>query len=329
MQNLLRRWRAIWNPDMYHGWGKQHTYFEGWYIKIVDPTEQYAFACIPGISRGLDGRHHSFIQLLDGKQCTAQYHNFSVEVFQPSEQRFEVAIEKNSFSAQRIVLDLPELSGELRFHHLHPWPKMLGAPGVMGWYSFVPFMECYHGVVSMHHELEGRLRVKGKEVDFTTGRGYIEKDCGRSFPNSWIWMQTNHFEAAEEPISFMASVAKIPWLGNFFIGYLVGFLWRGKLYRFATYTGAMMKATLGERSVQLAFKDGTHRLEILAHQGKGGELVSPISGNMAGKVNESMQASIEISFYEKEHLLFSGIGRNAGLEVAGSVHELITEKWRR
>ena len=42
-----------------------------------------------------------------------------------------------------------------------------------------------------------------------------------------------------------------------------------------------------------------------------------------------MQATVAVRFYEREELLFSGTGRNAGLEVAGPVQELLTNKWRR
>lgn len=328
MQTYLRRWRALWNPDMYHGWGKKQKYFEGWYFKIVDPSEQYVFAIIPGISIGDNEENHSFIQLLDGKACKATYHNFSATEFQPSEYHFELRLGDNLFSAKQIHLTLPELKGGLRLSEQKPWPKMLGAPGIMGWYSFMPFMECYHGVVSVDHYLEGTLEVGGKAVDFTGGRGYIEKDWGRSFPSSWIWTQTNHFDEPE-PVSIMASVANIPWIGSHFIGYIVGFLFRGTLYRFATYTGAMMKASIDENHVYLSFKDRKFRLEITAEKAAGGKLVSPISGNMTGKVNESIQATVKVAFYSGKDLLFSGTGRNAGLEVAGPVEELLTVKWRR
>ena len=180
----------------------------------------------------------------------------------------------------------------------------------------------------MHHSLEGQLNVNGHTVDFTGGKGYLEKDWGESFPSSWIWMQTNHFEK-DQSISLMASVARIPWLGSHFIGYIVGFLVDGKLHRFATYTGAMMKAQLEKDVVRLAFKDRQHRLEIIAHKAEGGDLISPISGHMTGKVNESMQAKIEVKLFKKDQLIFSGTGRNSGLEVAGPVEELLTDKWRR
>ena len=205
---------------------------------------------------------------------------------------------------------------------------MLGAPGIMGWYSFVPLMECYHGVVSLNHQLEGKLSVYGQETSFSGGKGYVEKDWGRSFPSSWIWTQTNHFDTTY-PVSFMASIARIPWLGSHFIGYIVGFYFQDQLYRFATYTGAKMKAYLDGQMVHLSFKGKGYRLEARAEKAEGGNLISPISGNMTGKVNESMQARVHLDFYLRDQLVFSGIGRNAGLEVAGPVEELLTEKWRR
>lgn len=329
MQHLLHRWRALWHPERYHGWGRRHSYFEGWYFKIVSPDERYAFALIPGISMGSDGEQHAFIQLLDGKRCQAAYYEFPVEQFVPSPHQFELQLGENRFSGRELKIQLPQLQGSLRLEGIRPWPKMLGAPGIMGWYSFMPFMECYHGVVSLDHRLEGELQVQGEPVSFSGGKGYIEKDWGHSFPSSWIWMQSNHF-SSEQPVSLMASVANIPWIGSHFIGYIVGFLLGEQLYRFATYTGAQMRARLGEQEVFLSFKDRRHRLEIVGHKvGGSGELVAPISGNMTGKVNESLQATVEVKLFEGDVLLYEGVGRNAGLEVAGPVAELLTTDWRR
>lgn len=318
----------MWNPDMYHGWGRQRRFFEGWYFKIVDPSERFAFAVIPGISLEASGESHAFIQLLDGKRCTAEYIRFPKDQFRPSAARFELDLGGNHFTADGLRLDLPRLRGELRFRNRFPWPRMLGAPGIMGWYSFVPFMECYHGIVSVNHQLEGALEIDGEVVNFNGGKGYAEKDWGRSFPSSWIWMQSNHFDR-EGQVSLTASVARIPWIGSHFIGYIVGFMLDGRLFRFATYTGAEMRASLTGEKVQLSFRDRRRRLEIVAGPGPGGELLSPISGAMTGKVNESMQGQVAVSFYEGETLVFSGTGRNAGLELAGPVEELLTAQWRR
>ncbi|MEZ4949502.1 MAG: tocopherol cyclase family protein [Saprospiraceae bacterium] len=293
--NFLKKWKATWNPDMYHGWGKQKSFFEGWYFKIVDEAENHVFAIIPGIAMDEAGQKHAFIQVLDGKNNKALYYDFDFKKFKASENGFYIQIEDNHFSSEKIILQLPGLNGELKISRSIPWPKMLGAPGIMGWYSFVPFMECYHGVVSLHHYYKGVLKINDVPVHFDKGKGYIEKDWGISFPQSWIWMQSNHFESNEE-VCVMAPIAHIPWLGSHFIGYIVGFWWEGKLYRFATYTGAKMKASLFEKKVEVAFKDGTYQLELTGIQAAGVDLVSPISGDMKGKVNESMQGKLRSNF---------------------------------
>ena len=384
MRHILNRWRATWNPDMYHGWGRKRSYFEGWYFKIVDPTEGYALAFIPGISIGKDGKSHAFIQTMDGKKCATTYERFDASDFQAHKKHFHLQIADNQFSTNKIKINLPNIKGELSFENIATWPKVLGAPGIMGWFSFAPFMECYHGVVSLDHSVKGSLTVNGEEIDFTNGRGYIEKDWGFSFPKGYIWMQTNHFEAAKAPqppkgglaqrdysvkdmifqkgtegkdefnqspplgvggldkqspplgvgglglgYSLIASVANIPWLGSSFIGYIVGFWFQNKLYRFATYTGAKMKAKLDGNHIRLAFKDSKNRLEIEAIKSGTGTLISPIQGEMTGKINESLQAIINVRFFEKDKLIFEGSGRNAGLEAAGDVDILLTDKWRR
>lgn len=320
-QDYQRRLRAVFNPDMYHGWGKKRNYFEGWYIKIVDPTERFAFAFIPGISFDAEGKTHAFLQVMDGKNKRAVYHDFAAVDFQPAVDKFYLDLGKNQFSAASLSLDLPDIRGSVSFKNTTPWPKMLGAPGVMGWYSFVPFMECKHGVVSLFHHLEGGLEINGEYVDFTDGIGYIEKDWGRSFPAAYVWLQCNHFNH-DSPVSLMASVAKIPWLGTHFIGFLVGFYFEKKLYRFATYTGAKRTTRTEGQTATMTFESGKNRLEIKATQPPGVDLVSPLPHGMAGKVNESLEATVGVKFYRNGKLIFSDTGRNAGMEIAGEVQKL-------
>lgn len=320
--NLFKRLRATWYPDEFHGWGLTRRYFEGWYFKVVSPDERHALAFIPGISMGENGERHAFVQVMDGKACRAQYHRFSAADFQPASRRFEVFVEKNHFSREKIKLDLPGIAGEIRFQNTTPWPKMLGAPGIMGWYSFVPFMECFHGIVSLHHTLEGKLEIGNEEIDFSDGKGYIEKDWGRSFPRAYVWMQTNHFDTHDRA-SLIASVAHIPWLGSYFIGFISGFWLDGRLFKFATYTGARKFLKINDEQVELIFKNPKTELRLLAKQAPGTALRSPIAGEMTGKIQESLQAEVTAELLENGRRIFEGTGRNAGLEVAGAIELLI------
>jgi hypothetical protein len=320
-QSLTRRFQATFHPERYHGWGRRAPYFEGWYLKLVAPGDRAALAFIPGIALDDKGDSHAFVQLLDGLAVRSAYHRFAVADFQPAPDRFSLALGPNYFGSDGLRLDLPRLRGSLGFRQMVGWPRRWYAPGVMGWYGFVPFMECYHGVVSMHHELTGSLWLDDREIDFTGGVGYIEKDWGTSFPSSWVWLQSNHLDS-DRPASLMVSIARIPWLGSHFIGFLGGLLLDGELHRFATYTGARARVRLSPTEVQLLISDRRRQLEISGpRRAAGGDLASPVVGQMTGKVNESLQAELRVCFTLDGRERYRGPARYAGLEVGGRAEE--------
>ena len=323
MNHFLSRMRAVWHPERYHGWGKETSFFEGWYVKVVDPTESHAYAIIPGVSMDANGRKHSFIQLLDGVHAQSGYFDFPFEAFQANADRFEVSIGKNTFSAESVSIDLPDFQAELTFGDIVPWPRTMGIPGVMGIFTFVPFMQCYHGVVSMDHQISGHIHTsKNGTISMDGGRGYMEKDWGSSFPKSWIWMQSNHF-GRDFPVSFMFSLAHIPWMGSYFNGFLCGLWLDGQLWRFATYTGARVRGESAGNSATIEIKQGNVVLKIHAVRDDGGDLLAPVKGSMTGKVNESMQSHIDLELYKNGKCEFSGSGKLAGMEFSGDIASLL------
>jgi hypothetical protein len=194
----------------------------------------------------------------------------------------------------------------------------------MGWFAYIPFMECYHGVLSLDHSVEGRLTIGKTAVDFSGGRGYIEKDWGASFPRGWVWMQTNHF--SEEGVSLTASVARIPWLGYAFPGFLAGLWHRGRLYRFASYTGAAVEhLAVTDTCVTLAMRDGRHRLEVEATRSGGGLLHAPFRIAMVQRLLESLTAEISVRLTDRRtgREIYSGTGINAGLEIGGEIESIL------
>lgn len=323
MTHILQRINNVFHPDRYQGWGKTSRYFEGWYFKLLNKDGSEAFAIIPGIAMDEHGNKQSFIQVLDGKRKSARYHKFSFEDFSADKNAFQISIGNNFFSPNSIKLDIEELQGELRFSNNIPWPKSIWSPGIMGPFSFVPFMECYHGIVSMNHEIAGQLLVNGISIDFNGGKGYLEKDWGKSFPSSYIWLQTNHF--SEENISLKCSVAKIPWLGSSFIGFIAGFWWKDRLIRFTTYNQSTRKKTYADiKHVIIALENKQYLLEIYALRDAPTALASPILGLMDGRIEETMNAVVHVTLTEKKSgkVVFDDKGLHAGLEVAGNIEEL-------
>ncbi len=45
----------------------------------------------------------------------------------------------------------------------------------MGPFSFIPFMQCYHGILSMDHDIEDSFEIDDEIVDFTKGRVLYRK----------------------------------------------------------------------------------------------------------------------------------------------------------
>ena len=321
---MIKKLKSIFNPNQFQGWGKTKKYFEGWYFKLVTADESRAFAFIPGIAMDENGKQQSFIQVLDGKKRTAEYHKFDVKEFFSTLGKFEIEIAENYFSINDIQLNLSSVQGKLRFSEQIPWPNQLYSPGIMGPYSFVPFMECYHGILSMNHRIDGQLTVNGETIDFTNGRGYIEKDWGHSFPSAYTWLQSNHF--SKSGISLKASVAKIPWLGTSFIGFIAGIWINEQLIQFTTYNGSkLQKSYIDKEKVELIMENRKYKLDINARREKSTQLASPISGFMDGRIEESMTSEIEVKLFDKKNniLLLNDKGKNAGLEVAGNVEEII------
>jgi len=321
---MFRRLSAFFNPEQYHGWAKRKNFFEGWYCKLVTADEQKAFAFIPGIAMDLNGKQQAFIQVLDGKNKTAVYHSFLAEQFSATPHRFSIGVGNNRLSLSELTLDLPGVSGAVQFHNTVGWPKPFYSPGIMGPFSFVPFMECYHGIVSMDHSLSGQLMIGAEQIDFTGGRGYMEKDWGHSFPSAYCWMQSNHF--SQPGTSLKCSVAKIPWLRSSFVGFIAG-IWLGdRLIRFTTYNRTRLrKCQVYPGRVEIALENSRYTLSVIAHRDTATELASPIRGMMEGRIEESMTARLDVLLTDKRHkkILLQDTGRTAGLEVAGKIEEII------
>jgi len=313
------------HPAVYHGFEKKPPFFEGWYFKMVSADERHKIAIIPGVILGQE--EHAFVQVLDGVAGSTAYVSFPMAEFRADKQRFEVQIGENHFDEKHISLALNstevQLTGEVRMGSLNPWPVSLLSPGIMGWYAWVPRMECYHGVLSFTHGLQGTLTLNGKVMDFSGGKGYIEKDWGQAFPSAWVWFQSNHFAGASACIT--ASVAVIPWGGRSFRGFIVGFWLEGRLHRFATYSGAHInRLQIFDDHVDWVLRNQEHRLFLKATRVEGGLLRGPTRQDMGQRVMETLNATVQVRLETlRGQVLFEGLGEHTGLEVVGDLPRLL------
>ncbi len=321
--------KNLYNPENYHGKYKKDNFFEGWYYKIVDKDEENILAIIPGvfISKN-EADRQSFIQILNGKTTDSSFIKYGFEEFKYNNRVFSIEIGNSSFSLDELSLDIEQgqtkIFGEIFLEGTKPWPVELFSPGIMGWYSFVPFMECNHGVLSLVHSLKGQLKINGDVIDFSGGKGYIEKDWGKSFPSSYVWTQTNHF--TNKNVSYTGSVANIPWLFSFFRGFIIGLLIESRLYKFATYTGAKLNYLfVNNEFIKYQAEDKNYKITINANRTTGGSLNAPYQNNMLERISESMDSEIHVELFSKTEnkIIFNDTGKHGGLEVHGNLEEIV------
>lgn len=309
-------------PIVFQGNLNKNRYFEGWYFKQVSLNRKNVFSFIPGIALTKNDKH-AFIQVINGITRETWNIKYPLSDFKPAGNEFKICVGDSEFSEKGFTLNIDteelKIFGNLIFSDLVKFPSSWFSPGIMGWYSFVPFMECKHGIGSVLHGLKGSLEVNNAVFDFTGGSGYIEKDWGTSFPESWIWLHCNTFN--KSGVSFTFSVAKIPWLGSFFIGHICFLYCHGKFYLFATYNNSKIrKLTFKDRIISIEISNKTHLLKVKAVQNMSGELKAPVTGEMNRIIKESIDSEIEIELSDtKNQLLFSDKGTHAGLEITEKI----------
>jgi len=319
----------VFNPEVFQGKLSNKHYFEGWYFKHVSKNMDHVYSFIPGISLNPENPH-AFIQVINGLTGKTQYIEYPLSSFSFSKKHFKVSVGDSVFTADSILLNinspLLKISGRLSYSGSIKYPASLLSPGIMGWYSFVPFMECKHGVVSVSHRIDGSLSVNSENLDFSGGKGYIEKDWGKSFPESWIWFQSNNF--ANSDACIMMSIAKIPWLGSFFTGFL-GFLYfKGIFYPFSTYHKSKITAlSFADEILTIGFKSKKYKLEITAALKNSGILMAPKSGEMNRRIKDSIDSELEVVLSDLAgKVIYQDKAARAGLEVIEGIFEIVKIK---
>jgi hypothetical protein len=307
------------NPELYHGRENSRPYFEGWYFKQISPDGKFRMALIPGIYKGRNKEDdHSFIQVLyDNK---SRYVRFPVESFRFSRDSFNISIGETSFSMDGAVLDIKDgdftLKGEIRYHSHEVLQRRFLSPSIMGFFSYIPGMQCNHGVLSLHNSVSGSIEINGEKIETEGFIGYIEKDWGEAFPTSWLWLQGNDF-SGEQPFSCMVSIATIPFGLFGFRGLIAVLMANGRQYRFATYNMASIRefSVTGEK-IKVVLKRFRTVLTVTADTHQSSILKAPAATGMDRNIRESLDAVIEAELRKGKKVIFSGRCNGGGLETS-------------
>lgn len=282
----------------------KNRFFEGWYFKHQCSDMSIAF--IPGVNIDRNGLKYAFIQIITNKKTYNIKYDF--KDFSISQDKLIIKIKDNLFSRNGLILNIVsneiKVKGKLTYKNLTPIKG-----DIMGPFALCPFMECNHGIISLHHIVNGKLSINNKDEIIENGIGYIEKDWGISFPKSYLWIQGNDFK--NEKASIMVSIADIPFLGFEFKGCIACVLYKGKEYRLATYNGVKI-INYDERG--LVIKRGKYKLEIEINENYPQRLLAPDGGEMKRTIYENISCTSRFKFYIRDKMIFSLESKNASFE---------------
>ncbi|HAS73376.1 MAG TPA: hypothetical protein DCS67_04460 [Clostridiales bacterium UBA8960] len=315
--------KKIKNPEIFQGNLNKKHYFEGWYFKHVTKDADHTIAFIPGIStHGSD--QHCFVQVLISPDIKTYYFKYPMHDFKSQDDPFSVTIGDSVFTMQGCKVSLKQeseqgikITGEIGYSDITPIQSTPLTPNIMGYFAYIPNMECNHGVLSMNHNLHGSVQINDEIVlDFADGRGYIEKDWGTSFPSDYIWIQSNHFE--NDNCSFMCSIATIPFGLFSFRGLIANLIVDDVEYRFATYNNTKIKQYHIEKN-RFSFElvKGNTSLTCEAILNEVGDLIAPELGGMQRTIKEGQGGEVTLTLKREGQLPLTLKSVCASIEMVG------------
>lgn len=308
-------------PMKFQGNKNKKKYFEGWYYKLVCKNKLNSIAFIPGLSLNKDDSH-AFIQVFITNHLSndlqTTYIRYDLDEFIFDDSNNILSLGHCKFGLDDICIDIStddlKVNGQVKLSNRVDIQRNIFSPSIMGFFRYIPNMECYHGVVSMTHDLSGSLEVNQQKIDFNDGKGYIEKDWGTSFPNEYVWIQSNHF--SDPDTSFMFSYATIPFLGLKFKGFIINLLIKNVEYRFATYNfSKVVSVDADSNKVTFVIKKGKYKLHVFAKNKETIHLASPNMGIMKDKIKEGLSGIVTITLYKRGKLIYQDTGKQSGLEI--------------
>lgn len=301
---------------------KTKNYFENWYFRLVDANKEKVVEILVGKSMGEKGTE-AFIQIMGEGIEEPICMTYPVEKMINTQKGIQ--IEENSFGAEGIELNLSSekfsLKGEMSFHHHKMLKQSFWLPGLMGPFKYLPFLESYHEVICLDHVIMGNLVLNEKTLSFDKGKGYIEKDWGKTFPKVWVWAQCNHFE--KHDMAVMIGIARVPIFLEYHTGFAIPIFYNDKLEVFSNYRGGQIAKLYRYKGyIHLIVTQKNMVLDIKIYGSDEISCTTSRSTHMIRDVYSCEQSKIEIKMMKDNQVIFEDIGQWCALEMGGNTSKL-------
>ena len=231
------------DPNGIHNLGSS-AHFEGWYYRAFDPETNRSWVLIAAY--WLDERYqgHGFLELVQHPEGIVHKQTLvgiNIASIQAAHGDFDLRFGDMRLSANKVEGVMWTDNGQrvdidLEISDCAQWggPYEENNRWTMGWSTEAPGIPIKWHIHHLKAEISGSITTPVDEWVLSKLPLHQEKNWGRSFPSSWIWMQSNHFEGRPD-VAFAAAGGPIfPWLFSP-QGYMAGLRWRDRFFTWRTH----------------------------------------------------------------------------------------------
>ncbi len=284
-------------PSSLRGNFERNKYFEGWFQKVYSKQHNASFIFIYGYATHNSKDKFGFLQVLipnqppeivyfskDEVSCDIEHHTFGLG--------------NNLLTAELIRINTDEFRIDLNIMTKHPIQTFKNS---MGYAYYIPNLPCYHSVLHTTQLVSGEIQHKGVRYTLENEMGYLEKNWGTSFPESYFWV---HAVDPNDPgVSLLFSRAEIPWLGKTFIKHVGHLCFNGQqidLRELKNFAVSNFVVSPENRIVQI--RSISLQLDISLEFGSEVIFKGPKDGELSRAILHQTDARIDVSLTWKNHM---------------------------
>ena len=291
-------------PNSIRGTFERNKFFEGWFQKVYSKAHKASFILIYGYATHNSDDAFGFLQILIPNQ-TPEIIYFPKNEVSCDIEKHIIRMGKNLLTTELIRIEINGLSIELNMKNTDPFRTFKNS---MGYTYFIPNLPCYHSVLNSAQSVSGEIQHKGVRYTLNHEIGYLEKNWGTTFPESYFWVHA--VDPNNPAISLLFSRAKIVWLGKTYIKH-VGYLrfdgQQIELRALKNVTVSNSNISPENRIVQI--RSASAQLDLTLEYGREVLFKGPKDGALSRMIAHQTDANIKVSLtYENRSQQFQLVG---------------------
>lgn len=286
-------------------------FFEGWYFRFV--SDHFSAAIIIGIAKAADCQE-AFIQIFHTDTQQMEKLSFTADEIHYQADPFELTLQRCVLLKNYLHIEAVQLSRtfDFQFQNAVSIHRSLYAPTIMGPFAYLKHMQCNHAILNLGSKAVCYMEHE-KAVQKMDGLMYQEKDWGTSFPDKYVWVQSNCCEKALSVL--FLSCATIPLGALHFTGIIMVLKDQAQEFCFASYYGAVLtKTSIDSKGYHLRIRQGCYRIICTIRMNQTYLLEAPQQGRMNRTVQECLLGDVDLRISKHGKTIRNLVFHKCGIE---------------